>query len=125
MPEALHADHATASPAFAFTPRRNSLSQFARERVGLSHFPPHSDTRRSHLLPGECRHIGAARAPIAPIQPSVPLAFMCPLLAPDSQPRASPASVHDDDFLSDGRSSFAWQARHPACAHATLPAPLI
>lgn len=64
-----------------------------------------------HLLPGECRHIGSPRAPVAPIEPSVPLAFMCPLLAPEATPHTSSVSsaVGDDDFLSDGRSSFAWQ----------------
>ena len=70
-------------------------------------------TLRSYLLPGECRHIGVPRAPVAPIEPSVPLAFMCPLLATDSRPQPAPvsAAVSDDDFLSDGRSSFAWQVR--------------
>jgi hypothetical protein len=80
----------------------------------------------SYLLPGECRHIGVARAPVAPIDPSVPLAFMCPLLASDSQMNASSGGtvLHDDDFLSDGRSSFAWQVRCPCSNCFTTDSPL-
>lgn len=101
----------TESPVFVSTFFLKSRWQYAREQ----NYSPaivfeFSHTRR-HLLPGECRHIGSPRAPVAPIDPSVPLAFMCPLLASDSQPQTSHMSlaVGDDDFLSDGRSSFAWQ----------------
>jgi hypothetical protein len=79
----------------------------------------------SYLLPGECRHIGVPRAPVAPIEPSVPLAFMCPLLASESPLLMSSVStpLGEDDFLSDGRSSFAWHVRQSvACFFSRLRA---
>ena len=103
-------------PAFVYTYHRKLRWPSAREHNEINRFAymcafPYSS--RSYLLPGECRHIGVPRAPVAPIEPSIPLAFMCPLLATDSRPQPTPvsAAASDDDFLSDGRSSFAWQVR--------------
>jgi hypothetical protein len=106
-----HPDHAMASRAFVCTVQRKLLLPSAREICPLFDVIACSHMPHSYLLPGECRHIGTTRAPVAPIEPSVPLAFMCALLASDSQPQPSRDSVvaGDDDFLSDGRSSFAWQ----------------